>query len=72
MLTLAVPLSLLKPTEISLGIRPRQSKVIDCKEVMKVTFVSSGSVCVVTLPPPEKSIVTLYVEVVSICTVVCP
>jgi len=59
MLTLAVPLSLLKPTDISPGIRPRQSKVIVCKEVMKVTSVSSEKVCVVTLPSPAKSIVTL-------------
>lgn len=44
MLTLAVPLSFLKPTDISLAIRPRQSNVIVCKDVMKVTFVSSGKV----------------------------
>ena len=44
MLTLAVPLSLLKPTDISLGIRPRQSKVIVCNDVMKETLFSSGKV----------------------------
>ncbi|HEX2269415.1 MAG TPA: hypothetical protein VHH35_07770 [Pyrinomonadaceae bacterium] len=59
MFTLAVPVSLPKPTEISFGMRPRQSKVMVCSEVMKVTLFSSEKVCVDVEPLPSKSIVTL-------------
>lgn len=72
MFTLAVPASLLNPTETSAGMRPRQSKVIVFSSVMKVTLVSSGKSCVVTGPPELKSIDTRYDDVVSICTDVCP
>jgi hypothetical protein len=68
MFTFAVPASLPKPTDISSGTRPRQSNVIVFKSVMKVTLFSSGNVCVVTTPSAPKSIVTLYVPVVTICT----
>ena len=57
-----------KPTDISDGMRPRQSKLMVCSEVMKVTLSSSENVRVDGEPPPSKSIVTLYVEGVSICT----
>jgi hypothetical protein len=57
MATLLVELPLLKPIEISLGIRPRQSKVTVCKLVMKVTPLSSEKFCVVTVPESAKSIV---------------
>jgi hypothetical protein len=59
MFTLAVPVSLPKPTEISDGIRPRQSNLMVCSDVMKVTLSSSEKVCVEGEPPPWKSIVTL-------------
>ena len=59
MFTLAVPVSLLKPTEISEGRRPRQSKFMVWSVVMKVTLFSSGKIWVETRPLPSKSIVTL-------------
>ena len=68
MFTFAVPASLLKPTEVSEATRPRQSNVIVFSSVMKVTLFSSGNVCVVTAPSAPKSIVTLYVPAVIICT----
>ena len=68
MFTFAVPASLLKPTEISEGTRPRQSNVIVFRSVMNVTLFSSGYVWVVTAPSAPKSIVTVYVPVVVIVT----
>jgi hypothetical protein len=59
--TLVVPLSLVNPTEVSTGVRPRQSNVI-VRGMLIVTPVSVEKVCVVTVPEPLKSIVTEYVR----------
>ncbi len=69
MSTLLVDLPLLNPTDISLGMRPRQSNVIVRRVVMNVTSASSEKFCVVTVPESLKSIVTAYVLVSSICIV---
>jgi hypothetical protein len=63
--TLVEPLSLLKPTEVSSGIRPRQSKTI-VRGKVTATPVSVEKVWVDTVPDPSKSIVREY-DVVLTC-----
>jgi len=59
------PLSLLKPTEVSTGVRPRRSKTI-VRGKLTETPASVLKVCVDVVPDPLKSIVMEYV-VASIC-----
>jgi hypothetical protein len=58
MFTLLVRLPLLNPTETSLGVRPRQSKVTVRRVVVNMTPLSNGKLCVVAVPAAPKSIVT--------------
>ena len=68
MSTLEEPLSLVNPTEVSTGMRPRQSKTI-VRGKLIATPDSTEKFCVVGAPVPLKSIVTEYV-VPSTCPIV--
>ena len=58
--TFEEPLSLLKPIEVSTGVRPRQSKTT-VRGKLTDTPVSVTKLCVDTVPEPLKSIVMEYV-----------
>jgi len=63
--TLEDPLSLLNPTEVSTGVRPRQSKTTVRGKLIE-TPDSVENVCVDAVPDPSKSMVMEY-EVALTC-----
>jgi len=63
--------TLVNPTDVSIGVRPRQSNAI-VRGILIVTPLSVEKFWVVTVPEPLKSIVTEYVLVFTCWILVWP